>query len=349
VQIAERTIGLDSPVFIIAEVSANHNQSLQLAYETITAAAEAGADAVKLQTYTPDTLTFNGDTEPFRVTQGTIWDGRTLYSLYQEGQTPWEWHAELFEHAKSLGLVAFSSPFDPSAVDFLESLQVPAYKVASFEIVDIPLIEQIAALGKPVIISTGIARESDIHLALETCRKVGNDQLILLKCTSAYPALAEELNLQTITDIPSRYGCIPGYSDHTLTNTASVVATALGARVIERHIILNHSIESLDAAFSTSAKEFGQLVQDIREAEAALGSVSYDLSPRMEASREHARSLFVVKDVEQGDLVTRENVRSIRPSAGIHPKYLGSVLGRRFNARVTAGTPLSFELLDETV
>lgn len=346
VDIGGRLVGPGSPAFVIAEISANHNQSLQLARETIAAAAEAGADAVKLQTYTPDTLTFDSDTEPFQVTQGTLWDGRTLYSLYSEGQTPWEWHSELFEYAKSLGLVAFSSPFDPTAVEFLAGLDVPAYKVASFEIVDIPLIEAIARQGRPVILSTGIAREEDIRLALDACRRMGNDALILLKCTSAYPAPAEELNLRTIADYASRFECLAGFSDHTMTPTAAIAAVALGACVIERHIIVDRALGGLDSQFSTDASEFSSLVQAIREVEAGLGSITYDLTPRASASRRHARSLFVVADVIQGDVVSAANVRSIRPSDGLPPVRLPDVLGRRFASDVVAGTPLSESLLD---
>lgn len=345
VSIDGRAIGPGHPTYVIAEISANHNQSLELARQTIIAAAESGADAIKLQTYRPDTITFDGRTEPFQVREGTMWDGRTLFDLYKQGETPWEWHAELFELANSLGMQAFSSPFDPSAVDFLESLDVPAYKIASFEITDIPLIEKVATLRKPVILSNGIAREDDIRLALDACRRAGNDQLIVLKCTSFYPAPVEELNLRTIADIPVRFGVLPGLSDHTMTSTAAVSAVSLGAYVVEKHIILDRSLGGLDAEFSTDPVEFRAMVDAIREVEIALGEVTYELTPKVAPSRRYARSLFVVRDVAAGDVVTEENVRSIRPADGMPPVRLPEVIGRTFARPVDAGTPLSDDLL----
>lgn len=345
ISIAGRLVGPGHPAYVIAEISANHNQSLSLARETIEAAAEAGADAIKLQTYRPDTITFNGRTEPFQVREGTLWDGRTLYDLYQQGETPWEWHAELFDLAKSFGMNGFSSPFDPTAVDFLETLDVPAYKIASFEITDIPLIEKVAALGKPVILSSGIAREDDIRLALDACRRAGNDQVILLKCTSFYPAPVEELNLLTIADIPVRFGVPAGISDHTMTSTAAIAAVALGACVIEKHIIVDRALGGLDSEFSTNPQEFAAMVAAVRELEIALGEVTYELTPKVAPSRRYARSLFVVEDVVAGDLVTEVNVRSIRPADGMAPVRLPEVVGRRFSSDVPAGTPLSDDLL----
>lgn len=345
ISIAGRLVGPGHPAYVIAEISANHNQSLALARETIEAAAEAGADAIKLQTYRPDTITFNGRTEPFQVREGTLWDGRTLYDLYQQGETPWEWHAELFELAQSLGMHAFSSPFDPTAVDFLETLDVPAYKIASFEITDIPLIEKVARIGKPVILSSGIAREDDIRLALDACRRAGNDQVILLKCTSFYPAPVEELNLLTIADIPVRFGVPAGISDHTMTSTAAIAAVALGACVIEKHIIVDRALGGLDSEFSTNPQEFAAMVGAVRELEIALGEVTYELTPKVAPSRRYARSLFVVEDVTAGDVVTEVNVRSIRPADGMAPVRLPEVVGRRFATDVVAGTPLSDDLL----
>lgn len=345
ISIGDRPVGPDHPVYVIAEVSANHNGSLALARETVAAAAEAGADAIKLQTYRPDTITIRSDAEPFQIADGTLWDGRTLWDIYEEGQTPWEWHAELFEYAASLGLQGFSSPFDPTAVAFLAELGVPAFKVASFEIVDLPLVRLMAEQGVPVILSTGIAREPDIDAALATCREVGNDDLIVLKCTSSYPAPFEELNLRTIADIPERFGTLVGLSDHTMTVSAAVASVALGACVIERHLIVDRALGGLDSQFSTDAAEFADLVARVREVQAGLGEVTYELTPRAAASRRHSRSLFVVADVRAGDPVTAENVRSIRPADGMAPARLPEVLGRTFAVDATAGTPLADELL----
>lgn len=345
ISIGSRSVGPGHPVFVIAEISANHNQSLQLARETIAAAAEAGADAIKLQTYRPDTITFNSSAAPFQITDGTVWDGRTLYDLYEEGQTPYEWHAELFEYAGSLGMEAFSSPFDPTAVSFLSELHVPAFKVASFEIVDIPLVRLIAEQGVPVVLSTGIAREADVAAALAACREAGNEDLVVLKCTSSYPAPFEELNLRTVADIPARFGCLAGISDHTMTVTASVVAVAMGACMVERHVILDRSLGGLDSSFSTDATEFADLVARVREAELAIGEATYELTPRAAASRRHSRSLFVVADVRAGEAVTAENVRSIRPADGMAPARLPDVLGGTFAIDVEAGTPLADDML----
>ena len=346
ITISGKKIGVGFPAYIIAEVSANHNQDIDIARQTVIAAAEAGVDAVKFQTYTPDTLTFNSASEIFQIDHGTAWDGRTLHSIYCEGYMPWEWHAVLFDLAKSLGMAAFSSPFDPSAVDYLADLDVPAFKIASFEIVDIPLIQYVARHGKPVLISTGIAREEDVVAAVTACREEGNNQIVVLKCTSAYPAPASELNLLTIPTIANQFDVIPGYSDHTMTSTAAIAAVSLGARVIERHITLDREAGGLDAGFSTSASEFKDLVQQIRETESALGISTFELSESGTNSRRFSRSLFVVKDVGAGEAVTVENVRSIRPSNGLHPQELPLVLGKIFNTSVDAGTPLSFEFLE---
>lgn len=336
----------ESPCFIIAELSANHGHDINIAKETIKAVKECGADAVKLQTYTADTITIDCDNRYFQINQGTLWDGTTLYKLYQDAYTPWEWQKELKEYAESLGLVCFSTPFDKSAVDFLEDLDVPAYKVASFEINDIPLIEYIASKEKPIIISTGIATLEDIELAVETCKKVGNDNIILLKCTSQYPAKLEDANLNTMVDLKERFGVTVGLSDHTMDVEVPITAVALGAKVIEKHFILDRSIGGPDADFSLDKKEFKAMVDSVRKAEKAMGIVSYDLDEKKIKSREFSRSLFIVKDVKKGDIITKENVRSIRPGYGLHTKYYDEVLGKKFNDDFKKGTPLSFDVIE---
>lgn len=345
-KVGGRPIGDGAPTLLIAELSANHNQDLDLALRTVDAAAEAGADAVKLQTYTPDTITFPGDAECFRISGGTAWDGRTLYDLYEEAHMPWEWHEPLMARAEQAGMLCFSTPFDPTAVDLLAELEVPAYKVASFEIMDLPLLGLVAAQGRPVLMSTGIADLGEIEAAVGTCREAGNDDLILLKCTSAYPALVSEANLRTMVDMARRFGVLVGLSDHTMGNAAAVAAVALGAVVVEKHFTLDRSAGGPDSGFSVQPAEFAELVRLVREVESALGRVSYELSPGAQVSRRHGRSLFVVEDVSAGDLVTEENVRSIRPADGLSPAELPDVLGRRFLVDATAGTPLSRSLLD---
>ncbi len=337
---------INDKVFIVAELSANHAQDLSLAKETIHAMKEAGADAVKLQTYTPDTITIKSDKKYFLIKHGTLWDGQTLYELFQKAYTPWEWHAELKEFAEKLGLVFFSTPFDKSAVDLLEDLDVSIYKIASPEITDIPLIEYIASKGKPVIISTGIATLSDIEEAVNACRKVGNDQIVLLKCVSAYPTPLEDVNLRTIPNMAETFGCPVGLSDHTLGISVPIAAVALGARVIEKHFILSKNIDSPDREFSLTPDEFKEMVKAVREVEKALGKVTYELTEKMKRSREFARSLFVVKDMKKGEVFTEENVRSIRPGYGLHPKYLKDILGRRARKDIEKGTPLSWDLID---
>ena len=314
-------------VYIIAELSANHNGSIETAIETIKAAKRAGADAIKLQTYTADTMTINSDKEDF-IIQGTIWDGRNLYELYQEAYTPWEWHESLFKVAEEEGVDCFSSPFDKTAVDFLETLNCPIYKIASFEITDIPLIEYVASKGKPIIISTGIATLEDIELAVDTCRKVGNNQITLLKCTSSYPAPIEEANMAMIPELARRFNVTSGLSDHTMGSTVPVVATALGAKVIEKHFILDRSIGGPDASFSMNEKEFSEMVKSVREAEKALGLVDYNLTPKQVDGRRFSRSLYVVKNIKKGEIITEEHVRSIRPGFGGHPKELKNIIGR---------------------
>lgn len=314
-------------VFVIAELSANHNGSLATAIETIRAAKRSGADAIKFQTYTADTLTIDCDESDFVIKGGTIWDGKKLHDLYKEAYTPWEWHAQLFEVAKEEGLVCFSSPFDKSAVDFLETLHCPIYKIASFEITDIPLIEYVAKQGKPIIISTGIASYEDIHLAVETCRKVGNDNITLLKCTSSYPAPIAEANLAMMQQLAIDFKVKIGLSDHTLGSTVPVIATALGAEVIEKHFILDRSIGGPDASFSMNEIEFTAMVKAIREAEVSVGTTSYELSPKQVAGKDFSRSLYVAEAIIKGDIITESSIRSVRPGFSLHPKYLPEILG----------------------
>lgn len=334
---------LDNKTFIIAELSANHGHDIAIAIETIKAAKIAGADAIKLQTYRPDTITLECDNEYFRIKEGDQWGGRTLYDLYGEAFLPWEWHEELFKVAKEEGLICFSSPFDNTAVDFLEDLNVPAYKIASFEIQDIPLISYAASKGKPIIISTGIATEEDIQLAVDTCRKFGNDDIILLKCTSSYPAPIELANMRTMIDMKNRFNVEVGLSDHTLGNIVPIVATSLGAKVIEKHFILDKSIGGPDADFSLDKNEFTSMVKSVREAEKALGDVTYELSEMVEKNRKFSRSLFVVHDIQVGEILTEVNVKSIRPGFGIKPKYYEQILGKTVLRNLKKGTPLTFE------
>ncbi|WP_226670466.1 pseudaminic acid synthase [Metabacillus litoralis] len=330
-------------VFIIAEMSANHGHDINIAKETIKAAKDAGADAIKLQTYTADTITIDCNNEYFQVKQGTIWDGRTLYDLYKEAYTPWEWHEELMDYAKELGLICFSSPFDKTAVDLLESLNVPAYKIASFEITDIPLIEYVASKKKPIIISTGIATIGEIEDAVQACRNAGNDQIILLKCTSAYPAKIEDANLRTMQNLKETFNVEVGLSDHTLGATVPVVSVALGAKVIEKHFILDKSIGGPDASFSLDKQEFKLLVDSVRDAEKALGKIDYEMTEKKEKSREFSRSLFVAKDIKEGEAFNKENVRSIRPGYGLAPKYSNNIYGSIASQDINRGTPLKWK------
>ena len=316
-----------SSVFIIAELSANHNGNIQTAIETIRAAKRAGADAIKLQTYTADTITIDSDKDDF-IIKGTIWEGKNLYQLYKEAYTPWEWHEELFRVAKEEALICFSSPFDPTSVEFLEGLNCPVYKIASFEITDIPLIELVASKGKPIIISTGIATEEDIELALNACRRMGNNQIALLKCTSSYPAPIEEANLIMIQDMANKYNVITGLSDHTLGQIAPVVATCFGAKIIEKHFILDRSIGGPDASFSMNEQEFTEMVNAVRAAEKAIGVIDYNLTQKQIDGRVFCRSLYVVEDIQEGAIITEKNVRSIRPGYGMHPKELKNVTGK---------------------
>lgn len=340
------TIGKNSPCFIIAELSANHNGNLETALETVRAAKRAGADCIKLQTYTADTITIDSNKEDFIIT-GTIWEGKNLYQLYQEAYTPWEWHVEIQKVAQEEGLICFSSPFDPTSVDFLETLNVPAYKIASFEITDIPLIEYVASKGKPVIISTGIATLEDIELALDACRRMGNEQIALLKCTSSYPAPIEEANMAMIKDFEERFGVVVGLSDHTMGSTVPIVATCFGAKIIEKHFILDRSIGGPDASFSMNEQEFSKMVKAVREAEKAIGKVDYTLTEKQQAGKNFSRSLYVVNDIKAGEVITKENVRSIRPGFGLHPKYLKDVLGKVATQNLEKGERLSIDFIQK--
>jgi len=339
------TIGENNPVFIIAELSANHNGSLETAIETIKAAKRAGADCIKLQTYTADTITIDCKNEDFRI-GGTIWEGQYLYDLYKKAYTPWEWHERLFSAAKDEDLICFSSPFDPSSVELLESLNTPAYKIASFEITDIPLIELAASKGKPIIISTGIAKEEDIQLAIDACKRMGNNDIALLKCTSSYPAPIEEANMIMIKDMAERYKVITGLSDHTMGATVPIVATCFGAKIIEKHFILDRSIGGPDASFSMNEQEFTEMVKAIREAEQAIGTVNYSLTEKQSKGRDFSRSLYVVEDINKGEIITEKNVRSIRPGFGLHPKYYKEILGKKVMRDLKKGDRMSFEAFE---
>lgn len=343
-KIDNHEISNSSRVFIIAELSANHNQNLDIAIETIKAAKRAGADCIKLQTYTPDTLTINSNKDDFKI-KGTIWSGKNYYELYAEAFTPWEWHKKLFEVAKEEGLVCFSSPFDKSSVDFLENLSVPAYKIASFEITDIPLIEYIASKGKPVIISTGIASLEDIEMALEACKRMGNYQISLLKCTSSYPAPIDESNLLMIKHMADKFDVITGLSDHTIGSTVPIVATVLGAKIIEKHFILDRSLGGPDSSFSMNESEFKLMVKSIREAEDSLGKIDFELTKKQIKGRDFSRSLYIVDDVKKGQLVSEKNVRSIRPGFGLHPKHLPEVIGKKFVVDLEKGTRFNLDFV----
>ena len=331
--------------FIIAELSANHNQNFDIAAKTIEAAKEAGADAIKLQTYTPDTITIDCDKEYFKIKGDNLWKGKTLHELYQEAYTPWDWQPKLKKIADDLGIILFSSPFDFTAVDFLEKMKVPAYKIASFEITDIPLIKYVASKQKPIIISTGIAELEDIELAVETCITEGNNQIAILKCTSSYPAPFEDINLRTIPDMQARFNTIVGLSDHTLGISIPIAAVSLGARIIEKHFIIDKSIGGTDAAFSIEPNEFKQMANSIREVEKSLGTATYKINEKVKANRVFARSIFVVENIKQGELFTKSNIKSIRPSDGMHPKYYYEILGKKAKIDIEKGTPLCRDLI----
>jgi N-acetylneuraminate synthase len=347
IEISGRRIGPGEPVYIIAEMSANHNKDYDQAVKILKAAKEAGADAIKLQTYTPDTMTIPCRNEYFRIGKGTIWEGRTLYDLYAEAYMPWEWQPKLREIASDLGLELFSTPFDPSAVDFLEDMGVPAHKVASFEVVDIPLIEKMACTGKPLIISTGMANLLEIEEAVSAARNAGATQIALLKCTSAYPASPEEMNLRGIVHLAEGFGVPTGLSDHTLGVAVPVAAVALGAHIVEKHFTISRDIPNPDSAFSLEPREFRTMVEAIRTAEKAQGDASYEIGEHEAVSRIFRRSLFVVADMKAGEVFTQENVRSIRPWHGMAPKCLPQVLGCRAAQDISRGTPLSQGLIHD--
>ncbi len=340
-KIVTKKIGENHPCFIIAELSANHLHNLDIALQTVEAAANAGVDAFKIQTLTADTMTIDCDNEYFTINKGTLWDGRTLYDLYSETPLPYEWHQPIIDKCIELGLIWFSTPYDKTATDFLEALNPPAYKIASFEITDIPLIQYVASKGKPIIISTGIATKEEIDDAVSACKKSGNDQIALLKCTSAYPAPYDEINLRMIEEYKNEYGVISGLSDHTLGTEVPVASVALGASIIEKHMILDRNLGGPDAAFSLEPHEFKTLVQQVRNVEKAVGTVTYELTDKVKANRMFSRSLFVVKDIKKGEAFSENSVRSIRPGDGLPPKHYNGVIGKLATTDIERGTPLN--------
>jgi len=342
IKIADKVIGDNHPSFIIAEMSGNHNQDYSRAEAIVRAAKEAGVDAIKLQTYTADTITLNSDKECFMTNKDGLWAGQTLHSLYQKAYTPWEWQPKLKKLADDLGIILFSSPFDETAVDFLEEMNAPAYKIASFEITDIGLIRKVAKTGKPVIISTGIAGLDDISLALKTCKEEGNENVILLKCTSAYPAPYRDFNLRMIPNLKETFNCCAGLSDHSLGDEVALAGVALGANVIEKHFTLSRADGGVDSAFSMEVEEMKAMVKHIRNVEQAIGNVSYELTEKQLKQRHSARSLFVCKDIKKGEVFTKENVRSVRPSNGLHTKYFDVLLGKTAARDISYASPLSF-------
>jgi pseudaminic acid synthase len=344
ISIAGRAIGVDFSPYVIAEISANHNGNMQTALRIIEEAKKAGADAVKLQTYTADTITLNCDSEDFKI-RGGLWDGRTLYDLYQEAHTPWDWHARLFEHARKVGITIFSSPFDNTAVDLLEDLNAPAYKIASFEAIDLALIKYVANTGKPMIISTGMADAEEIQEAIDAARSGGCKELAILHCVSGYPAPAQDYNLRTIPDMINRFGLVTGLSDHTLDNTTAITSLALGASIIEKHFTLNRNGGGPDDSFSLEPAELEALCKDARTAWEAMGAVDYGIKSSEQANVKFRRSLYFVKDLKAGDVITADAVRSVRPGYGLAPKYLDEILDRRVIKDIVKGTPVLFDML----
>ena len=343
--IARRSIGPGHPVYIVAELSANHHQDLETARSLVRAAASAGADAVKFQTYTPDTLTLDLRTGPFRIQQGTIWDGAVLHDLYDKAQMPWEWHQDLASLATDLGLEWFSTPFDATAVQYLEALRVPAYKIASFELVDVPLLQLVARTGKPILLSTGMASLEEIDEAVRAIREVGSAPIAVLRTNSAYPAPPREMDLRTLPHLGRRFNVVTGVSDHTLGLAVPVAAVALGAQIVEKHLTLSRSVPGPDAAFSLEPEEFAAMVTAVRVAEQALGGVRFGPSEHEQASLQFRRSLFVVRDVAAGESFTPDNVRSIRPASGMHPRHLPEILESRAARDIARGTPLTWDLV----
>jgi len=344
-KINKTEISNNSKTYIIAELSANHEQNFDLAVETIKAMKDAGADAVKLQTYTPDSLTLDSDKPWFQTRKDSLWAGQKMYDLYKKGETPWEWHPKLQELAHKLGMDFFSSPFDLKGVDLLEQINVPAYKIASLEITDIPLIKKCAETGKPIIISTGAATIEDIDLAVETCKKAGNNQIALLKCTSAYPTPYNEVNLKQIQSLKEKYNVIVGLSDHTLGIEVPIASVVMGAKIIEKHFILSRNSNGLDKDFSLEPHEFKQMVNAIRNIEQATGDGSFDLTPKIETATKFRRSLFTVKNIRKGESFTSENIRSLRPGLGLHPKYYYEILGKTATQNIDKGEPLKWNFI----
>jgi pseudaminic acid synthase len=346
IKIADRLIGLDHPPFVIAEMSGNHNHSLERALDIVEAAARTGAHALKIQTYTPDTMTLDLDEREFYISDpGSLWAGASLYKLYGEAYTPWEWHEPIFRRAEELGLIAFSTPFDNSALDFLEGLDVPCYKIASFENTDLPLIRRVAATGKPLIISTGMATVAELDETVRAAREAGCEDLILLKCTSTYPATAENTNIQTIPHLRELFGCEVGLSDHTMGVGVSVASVALGATVVEKHFTLNRADGGVDSTFSMEPSEMTQLVKETGSAWQALGQVTYGPTDAEKKSLQYRRSLYVVQDIKAGEVLTLENLRAIRPGLGLPPKYLYQVLGKKVNKNVKKGTAFGLDMI----
>ena len=343
-QIGKRIIGEEAPAYIIAEMSGNHAGSIENAKAIIRAAKEAGADCIKLQTYTPDTITMNCDNKYFHIGSGT-WEGENLYQLYGKAFTPWEWHAELKEEAERVGIDFFSTPFDFTAVDFLEELGVEFYKIASFELVDIPLIEYVASKGKPIIMSTGMSTLAEIDDAVTAIKKQGNDQIALLRCASAYPAITDEMNLMTMKNMGEVFGVPVGLSDHSMGSVGTVTAVALGAKIIEKHFCLDRAIENPDSSFSMNPEEFAQMVKDIRQAEKAIGTVKYGPTEQEKSSIVFRKSVFAVKDIKKGEELTSENIRVIRPGHGLKPKYYKEILGQRALCDIKRGNPLKLEYI----
>lgn len=344
IEIDERVIGANTPPYIIAELSANHNGSIDNAYRIIDVAKSAGADAVKLQTYKPDTITLDCDSEDFQI-HGGLWGGKTLYELYDEAYMPWEWHKPLFEYARSLGITVFSSPFDNSAVDLLEDLNTPAYKIASFEAVDLPLIQYVASTGKPMIISTGMANSDEISEAIEAAEQGGCKQLAILHCVSGYPAPASDYNLRTISDMIERYGLVTGLSDHTIDNTTAIASVVLGASIIEKHVTLDRQGGGPDDSFSLEPEDLAALCRDAKTTWECLGRVNYGMKSSERGNAQFRRSLYFIKDMEAGEVVLEECVKSVRPGFGLPPKYLKGILGKRLKQAVSRHTPVKSELL----
>lgn len=346
IKIGNKIISPKNQIYIVAEMSGNHNMNFERAKEIVYRAKQAGADAVKIQTYTADTITLDCDNEYFQIKHGTLWDGETLYSLYQKAYTPWEWQKSLFEYAHEVGIEMFSSPFDQSAVEFLEEIGTSAYKVASFEINDIPLLRKVARTGKPIVIATGIAELTDIERAIKICLEEKNDQIILLKCTSAYPTPYDEVNINMLKTLRDTFGCLVGISDHTFGATVPILSVAMGGKMIEKHVTLKRSDGGTDAEFSMEMEEFEEMCKQVRMAEQAMGTSRYYLTDSQKMERHFSRSLFIAEDMEEGDTITEKNVRSVRPADGMHTMYFEDIVGKKVNRRLIKGTPMMWKFID---